>query len=100
MKRYKITCLDCGAEREIAIHKSPMGDRVDWLDDNPSEKIISARQRLDSNWGFQCLCGANDIVTDQERQTFSNVAAPKPKEINEIVKNLIVQEPKFRMVGA
>lgn len=100
MQRYKITCLDCGAERKVAIHKTPIGERIDWLDDSTDERIVSARPRLDSTWGFQCVCGNNDLMTAQEKQTIVNPANPRPQEINDIVKNLKQQKPRFEMVGA
>ncbi len=78
-----------------------MGQRIDWLEDkfNPGETfIISARERLDGNWGFQCTCGADDLMTKQEKKNFSNPQAPSPKEIGEVVSNLKVQRPLFNLV--
>lgn len=77
-----------------------MGKRIDWLEnaENANHPIVSGRERLDGNWGFQCKCGNNDLMTIQEARTFSNPASPKPQEINEIVKKLQPEKPKFAMV--
>lgn len=97
-KNYLVTCGVCGGERKVKIHTSPLGAQIDWLEDDQSHKIISFRERLDGEWGFQCLCGNNDLMTDQESKTFRNPAEPKPQEIKEIVSNLVVQKPNFNVV--
>lgn len=79
-----------------------MGERIDWLEDKQPEAftIISGRKRLDNQWGFECVCGENDLMTSQEVEHFTNPAAPTPQEINDVVKKLIVDKPKFKMVPA
>lgn len=75
---------------------------IDWLDNNPDPnqaKIVSGRKRLDGLWGWECMCGNNDILTNQERRMMSNPAAPDPKTVIEISKNVKVQAPKFAMEG-
>ena len=69
-------------------------DRVYWYD---VDKVISARKRLDGQWGFQCSCGNNDIMTAQETQMIADQANPKPQEIEQIMQNLIPDNPKFIM---
>lgn len=97
-RRYKVTCSKCKADRVVDITKSPAGEFIDWLEDRqPDSKIISARPRLDGSWGFQCSCGANDIMTEQEKRVIGNPQAPKAQEIDEIVRNLKMQKPLFRM---
>lgn len=100
MRRYKVICKTCEGQRLIELHPSPMGQRIDWLEDKQTEPftIISGRQRLDGQFGFQCTCGENDLMTAQEVEHFSNPAAPTPQEINEVVKKLVVDIPKFKMV--
>lgn len=96
---YEITCGDCGATRIVQIIATPVGERVDWLEekyDGP-QQIISGRPRLDGQWGWQCLCGNNDLMTKQEINSMENQAAPTPKELNEIVANLQVQKSKFAL---
>ncbi len=99
MSSYQVMCTKCKGERRICIYKTAVGSRVDWLEQQaptPSN-IVSARQRLDNEWGFQCICGNNDLMTVQEKRTFENPAAPKPQEINDIVKNLKADKPKFEL---
>lgn len=100
MKRYQVTCKKCKGGRLIEVYPSVMGDRIDWLENKqPTDyTIISGRKRLDGQFGFQCTCGENDLMTRQEAESFNNPAAPTPQEINEIVKKLVVDKPKFRMV--
>lgn len=102
MQTYVITCLKCKATRRIQVTKTAVGNRIDWLeqDSSPHEKIISGRERLDGEFGFQCVCGNNNLLTQQEAKTFANPAAPKPQEINEIVENLKVEKNSFQMVAA
>lgn len=102
MKRYKVSCKNCDGQRLIEIHPTQLGERVDWLEGKQSEPftIVSARKRLDDQWGFQCICGENDLMTAQERESFKNTAAPKPQEITDIVKNLKPDKPRFELVEA
>lgn len=96
---YQIICGACGGQRKIKIFTTMVGDRIDWLEDKQEEPftIISGRKRLDNHWGWQCICGNNDINTNQELRIMTNPAAPTPQEIGEIVDNLKVQKPKFEM---
>ena len=94
-KSYLIKCRKCNAERPIRIIRD---DIIDWLEDGRDHKIVSARKRLDGQWGFQCLCGNNDIMTKQESRAISNPATPKSEEITTIVNNLKIQAPKFDLV--
>ena len=101
-KAYTITCKKCGASRDIRLFTSSQGEVIDWLDNNPDPnqvKIVSGRKRLDGLWGWECMCGNNDILTNQERRMMSNPAAPDPKTVIEISKNVKVQAPKFAMEG-
>lgn len=98
---YIVACRKCQGERRIRIHETPVGKRIDWLEDKQEKPftVISARERLDGQWGFQCVCGANDLMTTQERRTFSNPAAPTPQEIDQIVKTLKADAPLFNLVA-
>lgn len=88
IKSYRIECLNCGGERKIKMHSSPVGARIDWMEDGADHKIVSFRPRLDGEWGWQCKCGNDTLMTQQERQEMSNPTQPTPQEIDEIVKNL------------
>lgn len=97
VKTYLVRCTECSAERTVKLAKGPLGTQIDWMEDGEDHKIVSFRERLDSQYGWQCACGNNDLMTAQEKQNIENYAAPKPKEISEIVNNLIVQKPKFEV---
>lgn len=91
VKEYKVTCLKCKNFNIVPI----ADDRnVMW---KTADRIISARYRLDGNWGFQCICQNNDIMTRQEKEMIADPANPKPRELSSIIKNLQPQKPKFSM---
>lgn len=89
--------MDCESERKVKIIRN---EKIDWLEDGTPQRIVSARKRLDGQWGFQCLCGANDLLTKQEERVMSNPAEPQPEELSMIIKNLEMQSPMFELVGA
>ena len=97
MGRYLITCADCNAIREVGIVKGPMGDVIDWLDNKPEEQIVSGRPRLDGEFGWQCLCGNNDLMTPQEKQFIGKNLSPKPSTIKEIMDDIKPEIPRFKM---
>ena len=90
--RYKIVCTMCKGSSTINIDNL---DRIDWAE---TDRVISARKRLDGNWGFQCLCGNNDLETQQERRMIKDLGNPMPQELSDIVNNLSTQKSKFKMV--
>lgn len=101
MQRYKITCKKCSSSREVGIVRGALNDIVDWLDNNPDPqlvKIISARKRFDGQFGWECICGNNDLWTNQETKFIRNKVNPDPQEISQVVKNLKPVASKFRMV--
>lgn len=88
---YKITCCKCGKSEKIGM----INENVLW---NDAKYIISARKRLDGNWGFECLnCGNNDLMTQQEKKTIKNHQQPEKKDIDAVIRNLVVQKPNFLM---
>lgn len=88
---YRVLCKNCKNSEDITIDEQ---HRIYW----PTVKyIISGRYRLDMQWGWQCICGNNDLVTAQERQTISNLQTPDPKDIAEVLKSIKPDEPKFNM---
>lgn len=98
MKHYLITCTDCGDQRKIGLIPTAVGDRIDWLEEEADgTKIISARQRIDGAFGFECLCGNNDLMTKQELTSITNKVTPDPMELEQIIKNLVPQKPRFGM---
>lgn len=97
---YKVTCHKCKSSRDISIINNNGREIIDWLDNDPDPQravILSARKRLDGNWGFSCVCGNDDIMTDQEKNQLTNHQNPDPMEVGNLVKRLKEQKPKFEM---
>lgn len=101
MERYKIICNQCKSERVVEIHNTPLGQRIDWLEteEKAHDPICSARLRFDNSWGFQCLCGNNDLWTQQESRVVANKVSPSPQEISQVLKNLKPEPSSFKMVA-
>jgi len=89
--KYHVKCLVCQGKSAIEIDDL---DRIYWSD---VDKVISGRKRLDQQWGWQCRCGNDDIMTEQERQFITNPQTPSPSDIKRVVDDLIIQEPKFSL---
>lgn len=97
---YKVICKSCKADRKIGIVNNDGREIIDWLDNRPDPQdvsIVSGRKRLDNEWGWECVCGNKDILTDQENRMITNKQSPDPQEIAKVVRNLSVQKPKFIM---
>lgn len=91
MKTYHVKCKSCGESEDIAIDNQ---HNIHWPE---VKSIISGRYRLDMNWGWECSCGNNDLVTEQERQEIPNLQAPDPKDISRVLKDIVADKPKFEM---
>lgn len=92
--------MNCKSKRQVNIITSEGRELIDWLDNNPDPqvvRIVSGRKRLDDNWGWQCICGNDDIMTDQENSYLTNKQEPSPIDLAELIKNLSPQKPKFAM---
>lgn len=88
---YRVTCKNCNKFETVPIDNE---NNIHW----PIVKyIISGRYRLDMNWGWQCLCGNNDLETTQERKEIKNLSAPDPSDITRVLKSIIPDKPKFSM---
>lgn len=98
--KYSVKCLKCKSKRQVVIVTSEGRELIDWLENNPDPqvaKIVSGRKRFDNNWGWQCICGNNDILTDQENSYISDKQNPSPTDVAELIKNLEPQKPRFEM---
>lgn len=91
METYKVTCRKCHGNDKVAIE-----DNRDIYWGTP-KSIISGRKRLDNNWGWQCMCGNEDLMTDQEKKQIRNHRSPDPEDIKTVLKNLKVQTSRFAM---
>lgn len=83
---FTIICNDCKGSSVIRLNETIQGKIIEWL---KIDQVISGRQRLDMNMGWQCYCGNNSLLTKQEIDHIENKAQPEPKEIMEIKNNLI-----------
>lgn len=99
-QKYKVTCLNCDGTSDIeVVHEGNLKllvpSVVKWL---RVGEIISVRKRLDDKYGFECTCGANDIMTEQERRVIKDTQnPPQAREINEVVSNLKDEPIIFNM---
>lgn len=100
MKYYRVVCEDCGESRRIGVISTQTDDRIDWLDDKPDESIVSGRKRLDGQFGFECLCGNNTLLSQQEARGITNKVNPDPQQIKDIIDNLIPERTNFKMEAA
>lgn len=89
--KYKVTCKKCKQSDIIQIEQDT---QILW---GKNTYIISGRKRLDMQWGWQCLCGNNDLLSIQEEREITDKANPDPIEINQIIKNLEPEKSKFVM---
>lgn len=89
-KYYQVICQECNGQRKITITDTPIGKRIDWLEEKQTEPftIISARERLDKYMGWQCTCGNNSLLTQQEKDIIADKSNPQAQEINQITQNL------------
>ncbi len=58
-QNYTITCTNCKGKSRVVIEEDSF---ITYIDETP---IISARYRKDLKWGFECICG-NDTRLCQE----------------------------------
>ncbi len=84
MNRYKVTCLKCNGSNVVGVDEK--AHRLYW---DVSDRIVSGRFRLDGQWGWQCLCGQNSLLTEQENKHITDKVNPDPKEIADIIANLV-----------
>lgn len=89
--RYKIICKNCQSDQVIDIDGSR---QINW---GNADRIISGRYRLDNQWGFQCFCGNNDLMTKQEKKMITNHLQPDPKEVEMVMRNARPQKMQFAM---
>lgn len=90
----KVTCSKCKGFSIIDIQNGQLA----WSEVG---KVISARYRSDSQFGFQCVCGNNSIMTEQEIKLIKDPVQPTPRELSEIKNNLIIKpDNRFVMTEA
>lgn len=103
MVKYRIKCDNCQAERVVGVIKSFSGDIIDWLDNHPDPqevRIISGRPRLDGNFGWQCVCGNDDLLCEQEKKHIENLQTPSRDDLVKLREIIKPEKPKFHMETA
>lgn len=91
MEKWKVTCTRCKNSDDVVIHDG----NIIWGD---NKHIISGRKRLDGNWGWECFCLNTSLLTNQEITSISDLQSPDPKELQDVIDNLIVEpDNKFVM---
>lgn len=90
MTRYKVTCKNCKNFNIVPIEEKSR--TIKW---EGCDRIISGRYRLDNQWGWQCLCGNNSLLTKQEDEYITDKTNPDPKEIAEVINNLVVEKKQL-----
>lgn len=88
MNTYEITCQKCQGQAVIEVDDTQKLIKR-WVKVVP---IISARYRLDYQWGFQCTCGNDTRLSPQENRVIKDKVAPNPKDIAKVTANLEVDE--------
>lgn len=91
--QYEVVCLQCKNKDKITIFDDRL---IDW-GASTSKFIVSGRKRLDQQYGWQCVCGNNDLMTQQELSSITNKQDPDPKEISAILADLRPDKPRFVM---
>lgn len=87
----KVICSKCKGFSVVNIQNNQLA----WVEIGT---VISARFRFDHQWGFQCYCGQNNIMTKQEIEMIANPEQPTPRELEDITKHLVVKkDTKFRV---
>lgn len=90
---FKVICQECQGDSTVLINQ---WGGVEWKRVN---RVISARERLDGQWGWQCICGNNNLITKQERESIKDLTSPQVKELDDIKSNLVVEkDTSFNMV--
>lgn len=96
IKEYKVVCLKCDNSNIVPIDEDSRV--IMW---KGCDRIVSGRFRLDSQWGWQCLCGNNSLLTKQEEEYIDDKANPDPVQIEHVINNLIPDNRKlFEMRAA
>lgn len=91
----KVVCSKCDGSSVVNIIDSVQGKIIEW---KKIGTVISGRERFDANLGWQCYCGNNSLMTDQEKKQIEDWKQPTPKEIGDIISNLIPEiDTRFRM---
>lgn len=99
MKRYLVTCLNCGESDSVAIDDT--NHRVMEYEKQANTNLLAMRWRRDLQWGIQCKCGNDNRLAALEKNDVNNLVQGDPISIQKIVDSLSIPDDKqFRLVEA
>lgn len=93
---FVVTCLNCKGNSRLKI----MNDKDVLYEDHVP--IIASRLRPDLEWGFECLCGNDSRLAEQERDQLDVLVSGASKQtLEKLAANLARKnEKRFSMVVA
>jgi hypothetical protein len=65
-QEFTVTCINCKGKSRVAIQDEKF---ITYIDETP---IISARYRKDLKWGFECICGNDTRLCNEELYDMQN----------------------------
>lgn len=86
-KTFEVRCDKCSGKSITDINETV--NLITW---RKVEQVISGRFRLDGQWGWQCSCGNNSLMTKQEKNNIKDWTTPEPKELEAITNSLVVEK--------
>ena len=96
MKKYKVTCLECGESDILAINE--LDHRVGDTDKKLLTNFLSFRWRPDDIWGFKCKCGNDNRLAPKESEDFDKLVDGDPISVKKIAASLLIPDEKqFKM---
>lgn len=92
MKKFQVTCLDCGESDILVI------DDVNHVVGDTDRKLLtnflSYRWRPDLKWGYLCKCGNDNRLAPQEADEFDKVVQGDPVTVKKIAASLLIPDEK------
>lgn len=92
MRKYQVTCLDCGESDILEI--DDLNHVVGDTDKKLLTNFLSYRWRPDIKWGFLCTCGNDNRLAPQEAEDFDKIVAGDPESIKKIAASLLIPDEK------
>lgn len=96
IEKHKITCLSCNKADVITVLDNK---HVAAYEKQIETNLLSARQRSDGSWGFECECGNDNRVGASEVGEIDNlVQKATPDQMESIKHQLLIPDDKqFKM---
>ena len=95
-QKHRITCLSCKEEDVITILDNKY---VTAYDKEVNTNLLSARQRVDGTWGFECKCGNDNRIGANEVGEINNLVQKATEhQVEAIKRQLLIPDTKqFKM---